>query len=97
VALAVGTVLLFGAKGDEDTYRTTLDPYGQRAPTPEAAAQQQSLRNQSTPVTLLFVTGAALVAAGATLWVLDPGKSGSAHVQLRPGPGGGSLVVAGKF
>ena len=97
VTLAVGAVLFFGAKGDENTYRTTLDPYGQRPPTMEAAAQQQSLRNQSAPVTALLVTGAVLVAAGVTLWVLDPGKSGSAQVELRPGPGGGSLVMAGRF
>ena len=38
VALAVGTALLFGAKSDEDAYRQTLDPYGQRPPTPEAAS-----------------------------------------------------------
>jgi len=97
VTLAVGVALFFGAKGDENTYRTTLDPYGQRPPTTEASAQQQSLRNQSAPVTAVLVTGAVLVAAGVTLWVLDPGKSGSAHVELRPGPGGGALVMAGRF
>jgi hypothetical protein len=97
VTLAVGAALFFGAKGDENTYRSTLDPYGQRPPTTEAAAQQQSLRNQSAPVTAVLVTGAVLVAAGVTLWVLDPGKSGSAHVDLRPRPGGGALVMAGRF
>ena len=97
VTLVVGTALFFGAKGDENTYQATLDPYGQRPPTPEAAAQQQSLRSQSTPVTILLVTGAAMVAAGVTLWVLDPGKNGNTHVEVRPGPGGGSLVMAGRF
>ncbi len=97
VALAVGTAILFGAKSDEDAYRSTLDPYGQRPPTPEAAAAQQSLRSKSTPVTVAFVAGAALVATGVTLWVLDPGQRESAHVELRPGLAGGSLVMAGRF
>lgn len=97
VTLAVGAALFFGAKADENTYRATLDAAGQRPPTAEAAAQQQSLRNQSAPVTAVLVAGAVLVAAGVTLWVLDPGKSGSAHVELRPGPGGGSVVMAGRF
>lgn len=97
VTLVVGAALFFGAKGDENTYRATLDSAGQRPPTAAAAAQQQSLRNQSGPVTAVLVTGAVLVAAGVTLWALDPGKSGSAHVELRPGPGGGSLVMAGRF
>jgi hypothetical protein len=97
VALAVGTALLFGAKSDEDAYRQTLDPYGQRPPTPEAAAAQDSLRGKSTGVTLALVAGAALVATGVTLWVLDGSKSDGAHVELRPGPGGGTLVMAGRF
>ncbi len=97
VTLAVGAALFFGTKSDENTYRATLDPDGQRPPTSEAAAQQQSLRNQSAPVTAVLVAGAVLVAAGVTLWVLDPGKGGSAHVELRPGPGGGALVMAGRF
>ena len=97
VALAVGTALLLGAKGDQDAYQSTLDPYGQRPPTPEAAAAQESLRSKSTPVTIAFVAGAALVATGVTLWVLDPGKVESARLEVRPGPGGGALVMAGRF
>jgi hypothetical protein len=97
VALAVGTALLLGAKSDQDAYRSILDPYGQRPPTPEAAAAQESLRSKSTPVTIAFVAGAALVATGVTLWVLDPGKVESARMELRPGPGGGTLVMAGRF
>jgi len=97
VALVVGTALFFGAKSDQDTYRQTLDPYGQRPPTPEAAAAQDSLRGKSTPVTIALVAGAALVATGVTLWVLDGSKPGGAHVELRPGPAGGTLVMAGQF
>lgn len=97
VALAVGTALFFGAKSDEDAYRKTLDPSGQRPPTPEAQAAQQSLRSKSTPVTIALVAGAALVATGVTLWVLDPGKPEGAHVDFRPVPGGGSVVMAGRF
>lgn len=97
VALAVGTALFIGAKSDEDAYRAMLDPYGQRPPTPDAEAAQQSLRGKTAPVTIALVAGAALVATGVTLWVLDAGKSGGAHVELRPGPGGGSLVMAGRF
>ncbi|HSP20229.1 MAG TPA: hypothetical protein VLQ79_11985 [Myxococcaceae bacterium] len=97
VTLAVGAALFFGANSDESTYRATLDAAGQRPPTAEAEAQQQSLRHQSTTVTAVLVTGAVLVGAGVTLWVLDPGKSGSAHVELRPGAGGGSVVMAGRF
>jgi hypothetical protein len=97
VALAVGTALFFGAKSDEDAYRQTLDPYGQRPPTPEAAAAQDSLRSKSVPVTIALVAGAALVATGVTLWVLDGSKPESARLELRPGPGGGTLVMAGRF
>ncbi len=97
VALAVGTALFFGAKSDKDAYRQTLDPYGQRPPTPEAAAAQDSLRGKSTPVTITLVAGAALVATGVTLWVLDGSKPEGAHVEVRPGPGGGTLVMAGRF
>ncbi len=97
VALAVGTVLFFGGKSDEDAYRKTLDPYGQRPPTPEAAAAQDSLRSKSTPVTIALVAGAALVATGVTLWVLDGSRSEGTHVELRPGVGGGALVMAGRF
>jgi len=97
VALAVGTALFFGAKSDEDAYRQTLDPHGQRPPTPEAAAAQDSLRGKSTPVTIALVAGAALVATGVTLWVREGSKPEGAHVELRPGPGGGTLVMAGRF
>lgn len=97
VALAVGTALFFGAKSDQDAYKQTLDPYGQRPPTPEAAAAQDSLRSKSTPVTIALVAGAALVATGVTLWVLDGSKPDGAHVELRPGPGGGTLMMAGRF
>ncbi len=97
VALAVGTALFFGAKSDEDAYRKMLDPDGQRPPTPEAAAAQDSLRGKSTSVTIALVVGAALVATGVTLWVLDGSNSEGAHVELRPGLGGGSLVMAGRF
>lgn len=97
VALAVGTALFLGAKSDQDAYRATLDPYGQRPPTPEAQAAQQSLRGKSAPVTIALVAGAALVATGVTLWVLDAGKAEGARVDLRPAPGGGSLVMAGRF
>jgi hypothetical protein len=48
-------------------------------------------------VTIALVAGAALVATGVTLWVLDGSKSDGAHVELRPGVGGGSLVMAGRF
>ena len=97
VALAVGTALFLGAKSDQDAYRGTLDPYGQRPPTPEAEAAQQSLRGKTAPVTIALVAGAALVATGVTLWVLDAGKPEGARVDLRPAPGGGSLVMAGRF
>jgi hypothetical protein len=97
VALAVGTALFVSGKSDEDAYRQTLDPNGQRPPTPEAAAAQDSLRSKSTPVTIALVAGAALVATGVTLWVLDGSKQEGAHVELRPGPGGGTLVMAGRF
>ncbi len=97
VALAVGTALFLGAKSDQDAYRATLDPYGQRPPTPEAQAAQQSLRGKTAPVTIALVAGAALVATGVTLWVLDSGKAEGARVDLRPAPGGGSLVMAGRF
>ena len=97
VALAVGTALFFGAKSDEDAYRQTLDPAGQRPPTPEAAAAQDSLRSKSVPVTIALVAGAALVATGVTLWVLDGSKPESARLELHPGPGGGTLVMAGRF
>ena len=97
VALAVGTALFFGAKSDQDAYRQTLDPYGQRPPTTEAAAAQDSLRGKSAPVTIALVAGAALVATGVTLWVLDASKPEGAHVELRPGAGGGTLVMAGRF
>ena len=97
VALAVGTALYFGGKSDEDAYRKTLDPYDQRPPTPEAAAAQDSLRSKSTALTIALVAGAALVATGVTLWVLDGSKAEGAHVELRPGVGGGSLVMAGRF
>lgn len=97
VALGVGTALFFSAKSDEDTYRSTLDPDGQRPPTASAASAQQSLRGKGTPVTLALVAGAALVAAGVTLWVLDPRSPDGARVAVQPGMGGGSLVVAGRF
>jgi hypothetical protein len=97
VALAMGTALWLGAKSDEDAYRQTLDPSGQRPPTPEAAAAQDSLRGKSTPVTIALVAGAALVATGVTLWVLDGSKPDGARVELRPGPGGGTLTMAGRF
>jgi hypothetical protein len=97
VALAIGTALFLGAKSDQDAYRGTLDPYGQRPPTPEAAAAQDSLRGKTAPVTIAFVAGAALVATGVTLWVLDPGKVESARLELRPGSGGGTVVMAGRF
>jgi hypothetical protein len=97
VALAVGTALFFGAKSDEDAYRQTLDAHGQRPPTPEAAAAQDSLRGKSAPVTIVLVAGAALVATGVTLWVLDGSKPESARLEVRPGAGGGTLVMAGRF
>jgi len=97
VALAVGTALFFSAKSDQDAYRKSLDPNGQRPPTPEAAEAQQSLRNKTAPVTIALVAGAALVATGVTLWVLDGRKSDGAQVALQPLPGGGSLVMAGRF
>src|SRR5678816_4474874 len=97
VAPVVGTVLFFAAKSDEDAYQQTLDPYGQRPPTPEAAAAQDALRSKSVPVSIALVAGAALVATGVTLWVLDGSKPESAHLELRPGAGGGTLVMAGRF
>ena len=97
VALGVGTALYFSAKSDEDAYRATLDPDGQRPPTAAAAAEQQSLRDKGTPMTLALVAGAALVAAGVTLWVLDPKSPDSARVAVQPRAGGGSVVVAGRF
>jgi hypothetical protein len=97
VALGIGTALFVSAKSDEDAYRATLDPDGQRPPTAGAAAAQQSLRDKGTPVTLALVAGAALVAAGVTLWVLDPKSPDAARVAVQPGVGGGSVVVAGRF
>jgi hypothetical protein len=97
VALGVGTALFFSAKSDEDAYRATLDPDGQRPPTAAAASAQESLRGKGTPVTLALVAGAALVAAGVTLWVLDPKSPDAARVAVQPRAGGGSLVVAGTF
>jgi hypothetical protein len=97
VALAIGTALFLGAKSDQDAYRSTLDSYGQRPPTPEAAAAQDSLRGKTAPVTIALVAGAALVATGVTLWVLDPGKAESARLEIRPGAGGGTVVMAGRF
>jgi hypothetical protein len=97
VALGIGAALLFSAKSDEDAYRATLDPDGQRPPTPGAAAAQQSLRDKGTPVTLALVAGAALMAAGVTLWVLDPKAPESARVAVQPRAGGGAVVVAGRF
>ena len=85
VALAVGTALFFGGKSDEDAYRQTLDPHGQRPPTPEAAAAQDSLRSKSTPVTIALVAGAALVATGVTLWVLDGSKPERRTSSCDPG------------
>ena len=96
-ALAIGTALFFAARSDEDAYRQTLDPHGQRPPTPEAAAAQDSLRSKSVPVSLALIAGAALVATGVTLWVLDGSKPESARLELRPGSGGGTLVMAGRF
>ena len=97
MALGIGTALFVSAKSDEDAYRATLDPDGQRPPTAGAAAAQQSLRDKGTPVTLALVAGAALVAAGVTLWVLDPKSPDAARVAMQPGAGGGSVVVAGRF
>jgi len=97
VALAIGTALFLGAKSDQDAYRGTLDPYGQRPPIPEAAAAQDSLRSKTTPVTIALVAGAALVVTGVTLWVLDPGKAESARLEVRPAAGGGTVVMAGRF
>jgi hypothetical protein len=97
VALGIGTALLFSAKSDEDAYRATLDADGQRPPTPEAAAAQQSLRDKGTPVTLALVAGGALMAAGVTLWVLDPKAPESPRVAVQPRAGGGAVVVAGRF
>jgi len=97
VALGIGTALFFSAKSDEDAYRATLDRDGQRPPTAEAAAAQQSLRDKGTPVTLALVAGAALMAAGVTLWVLDPKAPEGARVAVQPRAGGGAVVVASKF
>jgi hypothetical protein len=97
VALGIGTALHFSAKSDEDAYRATLDPDGQRPPTPAAASAQQALRDKGVPVTLALAAGAALVAAGVTLWVLDPKSPEAARVAVQPVTGGGSLVVAGRF
>lgn len=97
VALGVGTALLFGAKSDEDAYRKTLDPDGQRPPTAQAQAAQSSLRDKGAPVTVALVAGAALVVAGVTLWVLDAREPERAHVDVRTSAGGGSVVLAGKF
>ncbi len=97
VALGVGTALLFGAKSDEDAYRKTLDPDGQRPPTAQAQAAQSSLRDKGAPVTVTLVAGAVLVAAGITLWALDAKEPERAHLDVRPAAGGGSVVLAGKF
>jgi len=97
VALGIGTALFFSAKSDEDAYRAALDPDGQRPPTPAAASAQQSLRDKGTPVTLALVAGAALMAAGVTLWVMDPKAPESPRVAVQPRAGGGAVVVAGKF
>ena len=97
VALGIGTALYFSARSDQDAYRATLDPDGQRPPTPAAASAQQSLRDKGTPVTLALVAGAALMAAGVTLWVLDPKAAESPRVAVQPRAGGGAVVVAGRF
>jgi len=97
VALGVGTALYFGARSDEDAYRKTLDPDLQRPPTAQAEAAQQSLRSKTAPVTLVLVAGAALVATGVTLWVLEPRTPEGPRVDVRPVPGGGSVVFAGRF
>jgi hypothetical protein len=97
VALGVGTALLFGARSDEDAYRKTLDPDGQRPPTAQAQAAQASLRDKGAPVTVALVAGAALVVAGVTLWALDSKEPERTHVDVRGSAGGGSVVLAGKF
>ena len=84
VALAVGTALFVSGKSDEDATGRRSTRTGDVSPTPEAAAEQDSLRSKSTPVTIALVAGAALVATGVTLWVLDGNKPEGAHVELRP-------------
>jgi hypothetical protein len=99
VALGVGTALYFVAKGDESTYQKTLDPAGQRPDTPQAAAQQSSLRSQGPLVTWMLIGGAALVVTGVVLFVTEPSSptAATARVGAAVGEGGGALLVSGRF
>jgi hypothetical protein len=99
VLLGLGTVFYFVAKGNESSYQSTLDPYGQRPNTPQAASQQASLRSDGPLVTWTLIGGAALVVTGVILFVTEPKPSSgpSARVSLLASEGGGALVVNGKF
>jgi hypothetical protein len=98
VVLGVGVVIYAAAKGDESTYQQTLDPYGQRPATPQAAAQQASLRTEGPVATWTMIGGAALLVTGAVLFLTEPSRSEpSASVGAAPADGGGKLVVSGRF
>jgi len=99
VLVGLGTVFYFVAKGNESSYQSTLDPYGQRPNTPQAASQQASLRSDGPLVTWTLIGGAALVVTGVILFVTEPRPSSepSARVSVVAGTGGGAVVLSGKF
>jgi len=99
VLLGLGTVFYFVAKGNESSYQSTLDPYGQRPNTPQAASQQASLRSDGPLVTWTLIGGTALVLTGVILFVTEPAPSAgpSARVSIVAGGGGGAILVSGRF
>lgn len=99
VLLGLGTAFYFVAKGNESSYQQTLDAYGQRPDTPQAASQQASLRSDGPLVTWTLIAGAALAVTGVVLFLTEPSPqaSGSPKVGVTVSEGGGALVVSGRF
>lgn len=89
VALAVGGVLVLGAKGDYDTATEGCAPSG----CPRAkATEANDARDRANVGGIVGVAGLALVGAGAVLWLTAP-SSGARNVGLSLEPRGGGSVA----
>lgn len=83
VGIAVGGLLGLVAKGDYNNARAQcLD--GTRGCPASAIDDSNSAYDLAAGATVIFVSGAVLLAAGATLFLIDPGSSSSASARAKP-------------
>ncbi len=95
--IAVGGLLGLVAKGDYNNARAQcLD--GTRGCPASAIDDSNSAYDLAAGATVIFVSGAVLLAAGATLFLIDPGSSSSASAKpARPFVGVGPGAIHGAF